>query len=168
MESELRRNRRMEALFGNDKRQILIVEDEEINRMILGNMLENQYAVSYAADGEEALEYIKEHHESISAVLLDLIMPKMDGFTLLRMLKDNPVTKRIPILVMTGQKEAEVPSLLEGANDFIAKPYDMPEVIRARIGNAIRLSEDRRLIETAERDALTGLYARDFFYQYCE
>ncbi|MDY6290606.1 MAG: EAL domain-containing protein [Succiniclasticum sp.] len=168
MESELRRNRRMEALFGNDKRQILIVEDEEINRMILGNMLENQYAVSYAADGEEALEYIKEHHESISAVLLDLIMPKMDGFTLLRMLKDNPATKRIPILVMTGQKEAEVPSLLEGANDFIAKPYDMPEVIRARISNAIRLSEDRRLIETAERDALTGLYARDFFYQYCE
>ena len=155
-------------IVGNVRRLVLIVDDEEINRLILGNIMGPQYQIAYAVDGVEALKFVQENYRNLSAVLLDLNMPNMDGRTLLKTMKADPLTSRIPVLVATGVKEEEVQCLQEGACDFFAKPYDMPEVLRARVANAIKMAEDSEFIEVAEKDALTGLYARDFFYRYCE
>ena len=151
MEIEERKFKSIAEIVGNTKRNILIVYDEEINRLILGNIMGPQYQIAYAANGAEALKYVQNNYRNLSAVLLDLNMPKMDGRTLLKVMKEDPLTARIPVLVATGAKEEEVQCLREGACDFFAKPYDMPEVIRARVANAIKMAEDSHFIEVAER-----------------
>ena len=93
-------------------------------------------------------------------------MPVMDGFELIRKMQEETETARVPIIVMTSEKEAEVKSIKLGAADFITKPYDMPEVILARCERIIRLSEDTSLIRSTEKDAVTGLYTRDYFFEY--
>ena len=148
------------------KRRVLVVDDEMINCEILGNILRDRYEVDYAHDGREAFEMIKNASPQYSLVLLDLIMPKMDGFELIKVCRGSAVLKNIPIIVMTSEKEAEVKSINLGAVDFIIKPYDMPEVILARCERIIELSEDKTIISSAEKDHLTGMYSRDFFFEY--
>ncbi|MBR3034406.1 MAG: EAL domain-containing protein [Firmicutes bacterium] len=150
------------------KRQILVVDDEQINREILGFMLQDEYDVLYAADGEEALEMIRSHVHTLSLVLLDLMMPKLDGFHLMDILRSDDELKRIPYIVLTSEKSAEVNSLKNGASDFIVKPFDQPEVIQARIQRTIELAEDKDIIQSTERDPLTSLFNREFFYRYVE
>ena len=71
----------------NLKRRILVVEDEHINQMILGNMLGDEYEILYASDGNEALEQIKTHKDELAIVLLDLQMPKVSGMEVLKVMK---------------------------------------------------------------------------------
>ena len=153
-------------IFEKVKRYVLIVEDEQINRELLGAIVSGRYEVLYAADGEEAWNIIKEKGQIISVMLLDLVMPKMDGFELMKKVMENEDTRHIPIIVLTSEKSAEVKSLNMGASDFITKPYDMPEVILARINRIIEHSENRSIIKSTERDELTGLFSRNFFYEY--
>ena len=148
------------------KRRILIVDDEEINREILGNILQDSYDVFYAEDGKKAMEMLGEKNADFSLILLDLMMPVMDGFEVLGMLQSNEILKHIPVIVMTSEKSAEVKSIKLGAYDFITKPYDMPEVILARCERIIELNEDKSIIRAAEKDELTGLYTREFFFEY--
>ncbi len=148
------------------KRHILIVEDEPINREILSNLLETDYIVHTAENGREALDILDSGEYIFSLALVDLLMPVMDGFELIRSIKDNDSLKSIPVIVMTSEKSAEVKSIRMGAADFITKPYDMPEVILARCERIIELQEDKSIIHGAERDTLTGLYTRDFFTEY--
>lgn len=148
------------------KQTILVVDDELINREILGSILKETYNVIYAGNGKEALSIIQANSSILSAILLDLLMPVMDGFEVLDILKADAKYKRIPVIVLTSEKQAEVESLKKGAADFITKPYDMPDVIIARIKRIIELSEDRLIIQAAERDYLTGLYSKTFFYEY--
>ena len=148
------------------KRFLLIVEDEFINREILGNMLEDEYHVLYAVNGREGLEVIRENSTMLSAILLDIVMPEMDGFEVIKVLQEDEELKRIPIIVLTAEGDAEVKSLQMGANDFIKKPYDNAEVIRARVNRVIELAEDRKFIQSTEKDELTGLYSKAFFYEY--
>ena len=152
----------------NGKRLVLIVDDEMINRELLGLVLREDYETMFAQSGEEALGLIKEHREMLSLVLLDLLMPGMHGLDLLRILKNDQMLKDIPVIVLTADQEAEVSSLQLGAADFIPKPYPKPEVILARVVRAIELSEDRDIIQSTERDELTGLYNREYFYRYAE
>lgn len=152
----------------NGKRLILIIEDELINREILGNILKDDYEIIYAADGKEALDALHEHQDTLSLVLLDLILPDMNGMDILKMIKNDSQMARLPVIVMTADKEAEVESLSIGATDFIPKPYPAPKVIIARVLRTIELSEDRDIIRWTERDPLTGLYNREFFYRYAE
>ena len=148
------------------KRRILIVDDEEINREILGNMLGEKYDVDYANDGEMAYSMLEEKRGRYSLILLDLLMPVMDGFTLLEKLRSDETFSGIPIIVMTSEKPAEVKSIKLGADDFITKPYDMPEVILARCDRIVQLYEDKSIIRSAEKDPLTSLYTREFFNEY--
>jgi len=108
-------------VFG--KRQILIVEDEMINREILDNLLAQEYETVFAADGDEAIEKMKEYRQTLSLVLLDLIMPKKNGLEVLTYVKNDPQLKQIPVIVMTSDAKSEVESLHLGAADFIPKPY---------------------------------------------
>ena len=150
----------------NRRRRVLVVDDEIINRMLLGNIVSSRFDVLYAENGKEALDIMRSE-DSLSLVLLDLLMPVMDGKTLLAEVKDDPAFRNLPIVVLTSETEAEVESIRLGAMDFIKKPYDDPEVILARIQRIIELYEDRRLIETVEFDG-TGLYTKDFFLEYMQ
>ena len=153
---------------GDRKRQVLIVEDEFVNRELLNAYLENDYELLFAETGAEALETIRAHSETLSLVLLDLILPDINGLDILRRIKQDADLTRIPIIVLTSDTESEVESLNTGASDFISKPYPRHEVIMARTRRSIELSENRDLIRWTERDHLTGLFNRDYFYRYAE
>ncbi len=148
------------------KRHVLVVDDELINREILGNLLKADYEVHFAEDGQQALDILRARDHIYSLILLDLLMPVMDGFQLLSILKEDDRLRSVPVIVMTSEKDAEVRSIKMGASDFITKPYDMPEVILARCERIIELQEDKSIIHAAEKDHLTGLYTRDFFTEY--
>lgn len=145
---------------------VLIVDDQEINRDVLGMILEDDYEIIYASNGREALQMIEENRDRLSVVLLDLIMPEMDGFKVLDCVRNDELLKSIPIIVLTAERNAELRALEMGAADFITKPFDMHEVILARVGRIIELSEGRQLIQAAEFDPLTKLYSRNFFFEY--
>ncbi len=151
---------------GGLRRHILVVDDEPINREILGNLLCKDYEVHYAENGKQALDILQEKEYVYSLILLDLLMPVMDGFELIEIMKDSETLRSIPVIVMTSEKDAEVKSIKMGAADFITKPYDMPEVILARCERIIELQEDKTIINAAEKDHLTGLYTKDFFTEY--
>lgn len=150
----------------NGKRLILIVDDEKINRELLGAVLESDYELLYAEDGQTALKLIREQRMMLSLIMLDLQMPVSSGWDVLRELRDEPELRLIPVIVLTGDQKAEVECLELGAADFIPKPYPEPGVIQARVRRTIELSEDRDIIQSTERDPLTGLYNREFFYRY--
>ena len=145
---------------------VLVVDDFEINRDALGVILEDEYEVLYAENGREALEQMQAHAEELSLVLLDLLMPVMNGFEVMEHVRRDEQLRAIPIIVLTAEKSAELRALQLGAADFITKPFDMPEVILARVGRIIELSEGRQLISAAEHDRLTMLYSRNFFFEY--
>ena len=151
---------------GNNRRRILIVDDESINRDILGMTLEEDYELLYAGDGQQALGIIREEGEKLSLVLLDLMMPVLSGLELLKILREDPQLRRIPIIVLTADQDAEIESLNLGAIDFIPKPYPRAGVIQARVKRTIEQREDRDTISSTERDPLTGVYVREFFYRY--
>ena len=155
-----------DMLHGNRKRRILIVEDEFINREILKANLDQDYDILLAENGEQALSVAEAEADTLSLVLLDLNLPDMHGMDILRRMKEDDRFSRIPVIVLTSDTEAEVDSLNSGANDFISKPYPMHEIILARVRRTIELSENRDLIRWTERDHLTGLLNREYFYRY--
>lgn len=150
------------------KRLILIVDDEKTTRDLMRRITENDFRVLFAENGTQTLEMIKENADYLSLILLDLILPDIDGFEIMKQIRTNEKTKDIPIIVLTSDKEAEVKSLEFGASDFIVKPFRSPESILARMQRAVELYEDRMIIQSTERDEVTGLFTRDYFYRYCE
>ena len=157
-----------ERLAAMRKRQILIVEDEFVNREILKAYLEPEYEVLCAETGEEAREKIRAGFDTISLILLDLNLPDLHGMDILRWVREDAHFSKIPVIVMTSDKESEVESLTIGAVDFITKPYPMPKVIQARVRRIIELNETRDLIRETSRDSLTGLFNREYFFHYAE
>ena len=147
--------------------RVLVVDDQEINRDALGVILEEHYDVIYAENGVEALSIIENNVAELSIVMLDIMMPEMDGFEVLARMREDLIMKNLPVIVLTADKDAELKALQMGAADFITKPFtDMDEVILARVGRIIELSEGRQLISAAEHDPLTLLYSRNFFFEY--
>ncbi len=147
-------------------RKVLIVDDEFIEREMLGAMLSDLYEIEYAGNGQEALDIIKKEKMTLSLIILDLHMPELDGYSVLEIIRADNELRRIPVIVLTSEKGAEVQSLQLGAADFITKPYDMPDVVRARVQHAIELNENSIIIHETERDELTGLFHKEFFFEY--
>lgn len=147
---------------------VLIVDDQEINRDVLGSILEDDYELLYAENGEEALKIMREKRERLSIVLLDLMMPVLNGFEVLETVRNDELLRQIPIIVLTAERSAELQALQMGASDFIPKPFDEQEVILARVSRVVELSEGRQLISAAEHDKLSMLYTRNFFMEYAE
>ena len=152
----------------NGLRRILIVDDEMVNREILGAMLQDEYELLFACDGAEALRVMRENKDTLSLVLLDILMPVMSGKEVLKAVREDDAISHIPVIVITSEQDAEVESLKLGAIDFLPKPYPAVDVVKARVLRTIELSEDRDIIRSTERDALTGLYNREYFYRYAE
>lgn len=134
------------------QQMVLVADDQEINRDALEVILADDYEVITAENGGQALELMRAHEKELSLVLLDLMMPVMNGYDVLKTVHADETLCRIPVIVMTADKGAELEALQLGAADFITKPFDLHEVIRARVGRMIELSEGRKLISTAEKD----------------
>ena len=148
------------------QKKILVVEDNEINRAMLSEILSSEYQVLEAENGAVALDVLKEYGEGISLILLDIIMPVMDGYTFLAHVKADQAYSSIPVIVTTqsdGESD-EVAALSHGAADFVAKPY-RPQIILHRVASIINLRETAAVINMIQYDRLTGLYSKEFFYQ---
>lgn len=106
-----------------DKQKILIVDDEPGIRLIVSRILEEEYIVLEAADGEEAIEIAK--GEQPALILMDLMMPKMDGYASCSRIKADQATKRIPVIILTGVGHELNKKFAEemGADGYITKPF---------------------------------------------
>ena len=153
---------------GIEKRLILVVDDEMINREILSEYLKDDYEVLTAENGRQAMDLIRDHKDTLSLIMLDLLMPVMSGKEVLKQIREDKEISQIPVIVTTGDQESEVECLSLGAIDFIPKPYPQPGVVLARIHRTIELFEDRQTIWSTEKDPLTGLLNREYFYRYAE
>ena len=113
------------------KQTMLIVDDEEINRIILTDYFHKEFNLLEAADGQEALDYV--YGRPVDIILLDLMMPRLNGFAALDTIKAAPRCRNIPIVVTTGTEDnkSEALSMEKGAADYITKPYN-PVVVRCR------------------------------------
>ena len=114
--------------------KLLIVDDLEINRDVLRVILEENYEIHEAADGEQALEYLSDSNFFPEAILLDLMMPGIDGFETLEQIRKNEKLVNIPVLFITASDsdEDESRGILSGANDYITKPIKM-DLFKAKL-----------------------------------
>ena len=150
------------------RKHILIADDVPTNRELLGDLLQDDYDIFYAADGRETLETLRAHKDEIALLLLDLYMPNMTGREVMTAMQVDEELMSIPVIVLTVDEDAELDCLKIGAMDFIPKPYPDIEIIKARIAKCIELSENRDLIRHTQRDRLTGLYNFDYFLRYAQ
>ena len=148
------------------RKHVLIVDDIEMNREIMGDLLEEEYDISYASDGVEALKMLQSHKDEIDLVLLDLQMPNMGGRELIARMQIDEDLRSIPVIILTVDQDAELDCLRIGAMDFIPKPLPDVEIVKARIDKCIELAENRELIRDTERDKITGLLNKDYFFRY--
>ncbi len=148
-----------------DRQTMLIVDDNELSRAILKAIFESNFEIIEAADGQTCLDILKTH--IVDIVLLDIIMPQMDGFEVLKRIKADPALASIPVVANTvgDSEEAESHALELGAVDYITKPY-RADVVRKRVNNIMLGCDSERLRLMAESDWLTGIYNRNAFAKY--
>lgn len=150
----------------NDRRQILIVDDSATNLRMLAEILSPEYSILIATSGEEALS-IAQGMDRPDLILLDVVMPEMDGYTVCRALKENDLTRSIPVIFVTALEgsENETKGFDLGAVDYITKPFSTP-VVRARVRTHVTLKQQTDLLEhLAFIDGLTGIANRRHFDQ---
>ena len=139
-------------LNANGRSHVLVVDDQPDNLLILEDMLGEEHAVHTADSGREALAWV-EGGEPVDLVLLDVMMPDLDGFEVCRRLKANAAVRDIPVIFLTTLQSAddEERGLSLGAEDFIHKPFS-PAVVIARVRNHLALSRASRLLRSRNED----------------
>ncbi len=151
----------------NPKKKVLIVEDTKMLRMSLEVILQESYEVAGAADGNEALDLLRNFTPDI--ILLDLMLPyPLDGFSLLRLFKSNPTTNMVPVIIISGLSGEDkiIQGLELGANDFLVKPIKSKELLLKirNLTGIVQVNEDnakqQRLITTK---ASSNANSKDFF-----
>ena len=146
--------------------KILIVDDSLLQAIQLKTIIEDEYDVTIAQTAEDGLR--RAHGEDFSLILLDVVMPEMDGFTLLRKLQEELVTQNVPVILITSLADAvsEQRGLVLGAVDYITKPY-ISLIVKARVDTHIKLYRYRRKIEEISMtDQLTGIANRRRYDHY--
>ena len=123
--------------YGGRRPQLLAVDDDSMNLMMISRAFKDEADVATALSGPEAISWLAENDADL--VMLDFRMPVMDGFDVLRILKKNPRTAEIPVIILTGDISVELESkgFIEGATDFVRKPF-IPEVMRQRVRRVLR------------------------------
>ena len=146
--------------------KILIVDDSLLQATQLKAIIEDEYNVTIAQTAEDGLR--RAHDEDFSLILLDVVMPEMDGFTLLKKLQEEIITQSVPVILITSLADAvnEQHGLILGAVDYITKPY-IPLIVKARVNTHVKLYRYRRQIEEQSMtDQLTGVANRRRYDRY--
>lgn len=122
------------------KKKILVVDDKGMNRYMLGGIFKEQYMIVEAAGGEEAIRIIEEQYEEFAVILLDIIMPGVDGFGVLEYLKEHDMLDVVPIVIVTddSSEETSVRAFEYHVADMVIKPFE-PRIIKRRVQNIIEL-----------------------------
>ena len=142
------------------RQRVLIVDDQPANIRVMAEVLRNEYELFFATTGAKALEIVSTN--DIGLVLLDVVMPEMDGFEVCRRLKADERTARIPVIFVTAREEThdETRGFEAGAIDYIIKPI-VPPIVRARVRTHLELKRAHDLLERmASIDGLTGIANR--------
>ena len=140
--------------------KILIVDDSRLQAMQLKTILDDVYDVTIAQTAKEGLQLTK--NGGFSLILLDVVMPGMDGFTLLKKLQEEVITQSVPVILITSLSDVvhEQQGLVLGAVDYITKPFE-PLIVKARVNTHIKLYNYRRQVEEQSMiDQLTGIANR--------
>lgn len=146
--------------------KILIIDDSVFTIKVLEDILAESYEVITASSGKEGIELAKKHQPSL--ILLDIEMPEMDGFEVLKILKDDRETESIPVIFLTGLMGSsyEERGFLNGVVDYIVKPYNS-NVVKVRVNTHVNLAEYRKKIERQLNiDTLTEINNRRGFEEY--
>lgn len=124
-----------------DKKAILVVDDMEINRVILQNFLNEDYEIILAEDGLEALDVLDHDYTNIGCILLDLLMPNLDGYGVLEGMAKRSLIGKVPVIIITGERDIDTEQKCFdlGASDFITKPFNAM-IVKRRVNNQVRLS----------------------------
>ena len=157
----------MDALLDSShgKPKLLVVDDQPINIQVMHQVFGADYQVFMATNGEQALSICQANPPDL--VLLDVVMPGMDGFEVCTQLKNNPATRNIPVIFVTAHSDAaqETHGLSVGAVDFISKPVN-PAVVRARVKTHLTLKFQSDLLRNLVfLDGLSGVFNRRYFDQ---
>ncbi|MDR1904680.1 MAG: response regulator [Treponema sp.] len=121
----------------NNLPTVLVVDDVEMNRMILEEILKDDYTIVTAGNGKEGLDYLYQAKVLPKIILLDIIMPVMNGYNMFKVMKSHDSLKRIPVIFITTM-DSEGEALSAGAVDFISKPF-VPEIVKLRVRNQVEL-----------------------------
>lgn len=151
------------------KQTILIVDDSRLNLMYISRILSDKYNVETASSGEEALKIVFSPNVP-DLILLDVVMPEMDGYEVCRKIKSEDSTKNIPIIFLTGNKKEddEIYGFSIGAVDYITKPFSTV-VLNARVNTHMELIRYRNYLESISYlDGLTNIANRRRFAEYSE
>ncbi len=143
--------------------KVLIVDDSATNRQMLGDLFQGDYAVLLAKSGEEGVALAHAHQPDV--ILLDVMMPDVDGYEVLRRLKEDQRTSSLCVVFITGQDspEQEERALVQGASDYVTKPFHSM-VVKARVALHMQVVRQRRMLEQlANIDGLTELPNRRQF-----
>ena len=127
------------------KKRILIVDDSEMNRALLEDMLSDEYEILEAENGMRAVAILREHELDISLVLLDIVMPVMDGFETLAMMNKQGWISHIPVIMISAETASTYMDRAYGlgAVDYISRPFDK-RTVRHRVNSNVILGESRR------------------------
>lgn len=130
-----------------DKQQILIVDDEEVNRAVLAEMFRDEYTILEAEDGQKAVDQIQ-NNSDIILILLDIVMPVMDGFKVLDYMQEKDLIEKIPVILITGESvsNSEGKAYAYGVADVMHKPF-YPRIVKRRSSNIIQLYQNKHNME---------------------
>lgn len=147
---------RIIATHDENRETILIVDDSAMNRMLLSDILADTYNIIEAEDGEQAIAILQQHASEISIVVLDMVMPKVDGFGVLEAMNENRWIQFLPVVSISTESSPEFVERAYslGVTDFINRPFDELIVIR-RVSNTIKLYAKQR--------KLTNMVANEIF-----
>lgn len=142
--------------------KILIVDDDPLNRLVLEKTLQHEYQVCLMPSGEKALTFVKSNH--VDLIILDIMMPGIDGYEVLVELKENPTTQAVPVIFISANDshDDEAKGLELGAMDYITKPFSTA-IVRARVRNQLMIKQKNDLLEMlASIDGLTEIPNRRY------
>ena len=143
------------------KQQILIVDDEEINRVILKGLFQDEYQIIEAGNGQEAIARIEEN-QNIVLILLDIVMPIMNGFGVLEYMKGHDLLEKIPVILITGETviDSDDQAYAYGVADVMHKPF-YPHIVKRRGKNIIELYQNKHYMQERLKDQEEAIRAQE-------